>query len=267
MKKFHKYLGGLTLLTCCSLAASSCNAQSANASSAPMKEKTEMNSSSTETTQATLSDQLAARAKSSAASAPPAMLSAFKEGIELVDAMGLEESAKQVGDIAIDGELTGWNGDTIKLSELWNEGPIVLMWYRGGWCPYCNIQLRAMQKSLNDIENAGAKLVVLTPELPEKAKETAEAANIEIVALHDKDNALAKEYGIMFDLPEPIVPIYRTKLKPPEFNGSDKMQLPLAATYVIDKSGKITYAFLDADYKKRAEPADVVAAVKAIANQ
>ena len=264
MKKFHKYLSGLTLLTCCSLAASSCNAQSANTSSAPMKEKTEMNSSSTETTQATLSDQLAARAKASAAAAPPAMLSAFKEGIELVDAMGLEESAKQVGDIAIDGELTGWNGDTIKLSELWNEGPVVLMWYRGGWCPYCNIQLRAMQQSLNDIENAGAKLVVLTPELPEKAKETAEAANIEIVALHDKDNALAKQYGIMFDLPEPIVPIYRTKLKLPELNGSDKMQLPLAATYVIDKSGKITYAFLDADYKKRAEPADVVAAVKAI---
>ena len=265
MKKFHKYLSGLTLLTCCSLAASSCNAQSANASSAPMKEKTEMNSSATKTTQATLSDQLAARAKASAASAPPAMLSAFKKGIELVDAMGLEESAKQVGDTAIDGELTGWKGDTIKLSELWNEGPVVLMWYRGGWCPYCNIQLRAMQKSLNDIENAGAKLVVLTPELPEKAKETAEAANIEIVALHDKDNALAKQYGIMFDLPEPIVPIYRTKLKLPEFNGSDKMQLPLAATYVIDKSGKITYAFLDADYKKRAEPADVVAAVKAIA--
>lgn len=264
MKKFHKYLSGLTLLTCCSLAASSCNAQSANTSSAPMKEKTEMNSSSTETTQATLSDQLAARAKASAAAAPPAMLSAFKEGIELVDAMGLEESAKQVGDIAIDGELTGWNGDTIKLSELWNEGPVVLMWYRGGWCPYCNIQLRAMQKSLNDIENAGARLVVLTPELPEKAKETAEAASIEIVALHDKDNALAKEYGILFDLPEPIVPIYRTKLKLPELNGSDKMQLPLAATYVIDKSGKITYAFLDADYKKRAEPADVVAAVKAI---
>ena len=265
MKRFHKYLSGLALFACSALAASGCNTQQTTGSPTLENEKAELKNSSTETTQATLSDQLAARAKASAASAPPAMLSAFKKGIELVDAMGLEESAKQVGDTAIDGELTGWKGDTIKLSELWNEGPVVLMWYRGGWCPYCNIQLRAMQKSLNDIENAGAKLVVLTPELPEKAKETAEAANIEIVALHDKDNALAKQYGIMFDLPEPIVPIYRTKLKLPEFNGSDKMQLPLAATYVIDKSGKITYAFLDADYKKRAEPADVVAAVKAIA--
>ena len=139
------------------------------------------------------------------------------------------------------------------------------MWYRGGWCPYCNIQLRAMQLSLNDIENAGARLVVLTPELPKKAMQTAEAANIEIVALHDKDNGLAKQYAILFDLPDPIVPIYRDKLKLPEYNGSDKLQLPLAATYVIDKSGKITYAFLDVDYKKRAEPSDVVAAVKATA--
>ena len=209
MKKFHKYLSGLALLACSALAASGCNTQQTTGSPTLENEKAELKNSSTETTQATLSDQLAARAKASAASAPPAMLSAFKEGIELVDAMGLEESAKQVGDIAIDGELTGWNGDTIKLSKLWNEGPVVLMWYRGGWCPYCSIQLRAMQKSLNDIENAGAKLVVLTPELPETAKETAEAANIEIVALHDKDNALAKQYGIMFDLPEPIVPIYR----------------------------------------------------------
>ena len=122
-----------------------------------------------------------------------------------------------------------------------------------------------MQLSLNDIENAGARLVVLTPELPEKAMQTAEAAIIEIVALHDKDNGLAKQYAILFDLPDPIVPIYRDKLKLPEYNGSDKLQLPLAATYVIDKSGKITYAFLDADYKKRAEPSDVVAAVKATA--
>ena len=68
-------------------------------------------------------------------------------------------------------------------------------------------------------------------------------------------------------MPEPIVPIYRDKLKLPSFNGNDKMQLPLAATYVINKSGKITYAFLDADYKKRAEPSDVVQAVKAAAKQ
>ena len=225
-------------------------------------------SSTTETTQekiTSLASELAEQTKKSAEKLPEDLRKIFKEGIETVRGSGIEKSAKQVGDQAIDADLAGWDGSKVKLSDLWGEGPIVLMWYRGGWCPYCNLQLRAMQKSLDEIDDAGARLVVLTPELPEKAKETAEKNELDIVALYDEDNQLASEYGIMYDLPEPIVPMYRDKLKLPEYNGNDKMQLPLSATYVIDKSGKITYAFLDADYKNRAEPADIVEAVKSAA--
>lgn len=216
-------------------------------------------------TRTTLAEQLADTAAKRGAAAPEALKTAFRKGIDEVRDLGIEQSAKQIGDAAIDAELIGWDGKTVRLSELWKQGPVVLMWYRGGWCPYCNVQLRAMQQSMDELETAGARLVVLTPELPEKAKETAEANNLDMVALHDRDNALAQKYGIMFDLPEVITPIYRDKLKLPSFNGSDKMQLPLAATYVIDSNGKITYAFLDADYKKRAEPSDVIAAVKVAA--
>lgn len=212
----------------------------------------------------TLSEQLEAKAAESVTRLPEAMRRTFAQGIETVRATDIEKSAKQVGDAAIDAELSGWDGKTVKLSELWQEGPIVLMWYRGGWCPYCNIQLRAMQQSMDKIDSAGARLVILTPELPEKAKETAEANNLNIVALHDKGNSVARKYGLAFDLPETIIPAYRDRLKLPEYNGNDAMELPLSATYVIDPSGKITYAFLDADYKKRAEPADVIEAVKAI---
>ena len=215
--------------------------------------------------QTTLATQLEDQIAKSAAKFPAPLLEKFKAGIDTVRQAGIEDSAKQVGDAAVDGELIGWNGEAVRLSDVWSEGPVILMWYRGGWCPYCNIQLRAMQKSLDEIESAGARLVVLTPELPEKAKETAETAGIDIVALHDRDNRLAEKYGIMFDLPEAIVPTYRDKLKLPSFNGSDKMQLPLAATYVINTSGEITYAFLDADYKKRAEPSEVIKAVIAVA--
>ena len=222
-----------------------------------------MNEQAASDSSASLSEQLSARAAESAAKAPEERRKAFKAGIDMVRDSGIEKSAKQVGDAAVDGELIGWDGKTVKLSKLWHDGPVVLMWYRGGWCPYCNIQLRVMQQKLEAIENAGARLVVLTPEIPEKAKETAESSGLDIVALHDRDNQLAEQYGIMFDLPEPIVATYRDKIKLPSYNGTDKMQLPLAATYVIDSSGKITYAFLDADYKKRAEPSDVLAAVKA----
>ena len=106
------------------------------------------------------------------------------------------------------------------------------------------------------------KLVVLTPELPEKAKATAEANDRELVAMHDKDNALAKKYGIVFDLPAAIVLMYRDRLKLGSYNGNDAMELPLSATYVINTSGKITYAFRNADYKLRVEPADVEAAAQ-----
>tara|TARA_R110002072_G_scaffold303069_1_gene492551 strand:- start:22408 stop:23193 length:786 start_codon:yes stop_codon:yes gene_type:complete len=213
-----------------------------------------------------LSKLLEEKAAASATRLPENVRQTYAQGIETVRATGIEKSAKQVGDEAIDTELSGWDGNSVKLSDLWQEGPIVLMWYRGGWCPYCNIQLRVMQQNMDKIENAGAKLVVLTPELPEKAKETAAANDLGIVALHDNGNSLARKYGLVFQLPEAIVPSYRDKLKLPEYNGSDAMELPLSATYVIDQSGKITYAFLDADYKKRAEPSEVIAAVKAAAN-
>ena len=210
----------------------------------------------------TLASQLEEKAGQSRSRMPGPMLETFKKGIDSVRATGIEKSAKQVGDDAIDAELVGWDGNSVTLSEIWKKGPIVLMWYRGGWCPYCSIQLRAMQKSMDELEDAGATLVVLTPELPEKAKATAEANDLSMVALHDKDSAVAKEYGIVFQLPQTIVPAYRDRIKLPEFNGNSNMELPLAATYVINNEGKITYAFLDADYKKRAEPSEVIQAVK-----
>lgn len=209
-----------------------------------------------------LASQLLEKAADSKDRMPAEMLKTFSEAIETVRETGIEANAKNVGDMAPDATLDGWDGNSVTLSNLWKQGPVVLMWYRGGWCPYCNVQLRAMQKSLDAIQGAGAKLVVLTPELPAKAKETAQANDLEIVALHDKNNQVAKDYGILFDLPSTIVPMYRDRLKLPEANGNDEMALPLAATYVIDSSGKISYAFLESDYKKRAEPSDVVAAVK-----
>ncbi len=215
-----------------------------------------------ESSDTSLSSQLKETAENATKRYPAEVLKTFQGGVDQVRSSGIEKSAKQVGDSAADATLKGWDENEVTLSEVWSENPVILMWYRGGWCPYCNLQLRAMQKQLSAIEGAGAKLIVLTPELPEKAKETAETNDLDMLVLHDRNNELAKKFGIVFDLPESIVPIYRDKLQLAKFNGNDAMELPLAATYVINTDGKITYAFLDADYKKRAEPTDVVAAVK-----
>ncbi|GAA5509468.1 peroxiredoxin-like family protein [Novipirellula caenicola] len=210
----------------------------------------------------TLQQELSDIASTTATRFSPELAAKFRGGVAEVKASGIEKSAKQVGDAAVDGKLTGWDGKSVQLSELWSEGPVVLMWYRGGWCPYCNAQLRAMQKQLSTLEGAGARLVILTPELPEKAKQTAAANNLNMVALHDKDNQLARQYGIVFSLPQTIAPMFKDKLA--DFNGNNAAELPLSATYVIDANGKITYAYLNADYTKRPEPADVIAAVESL---
>ncbi len=220
-----------------------------------------------EPAESNLSTELKKIANEAAKRFPAEMFAVMKKATDEVRGTGIEKSAKQVGDRALDAELIGWDGKTKRLSELWSDGPIVLMWYRGGWCPYCNAQLRAMQKDLDKLGDLGAKLVVLTPELPEKAKQTAESNDLNIVALHDQNNALAKKYGIVFQLPEAIVPLYRDRLKLAEYNGTEAMELPLSATYVIDSTGVIRYAFLDADYTKRAEPSEIINALKKIEKQ
>ena len=124
--------------------------------------------------------------------------------------------------------------------------------------------MQAVNAKLKEIDGAGAELVVLSPEIAERAKETAEKNGAEFVILQDTDNTVAKLYGLVFQLTPEIIPLYRDMLKINEFNGNDKMELPLTATYVVDTQGVIRYAFIDADYTKRAEPSDVVEAVKSL---
>lgn len=211
-----------------------------------------------------LSDELNALSAGFARKAPPEMVATFARGVEDVRRLGLVESAKNVGDSAPNGELTTNGGQAIAVESLWADGPVVVSFYRGGWCPYCNLQLKALQRSLSDLEGAGAKVVAIAPELAEKATETAAKNGLEFTVLTDRDNRLAKAFGIVFELPEAIRPIYENRVGLAKYNGNDDSELPLAATYVIDTEGVIRWAFLDADYKKRAEPADIVEAVKAV---
>lgn len=210
----------------------------------------------------TLQSRLREMSEQSRKLMPAAMLDSMEGAIEDLRDSDLVETALKHGDSAIDATLKDVDGNEVTLSEQWKTGPVVLMWYRGGWCPYCNLQLQAMQKRVDAMKSAGVKLFVLTPELPEKASETIEKNQLTMTVLHDKGNQLARQYGLVFKLPEALLPLYRDRLGLQKYNGDDSMELPLAATYVIDSSGKIQYSFLEEDYKQRAEPADVVAAVR-----
>ncbi len=211
-----------------------------------------------------LGEQLAELSAKSKERMPAQIVQVFTDGIEEVRSTGIVESALNVGAQAIDGELPDANGSAVKLSDLWAKGPVVVVWYRGGWCPYCNLQLRAMQEALPAIKAKGGTMIAITPETPDNSLSTVEKNELEFVVLSDVGNELAKKYGVVFKLPEKVSPIYKQMIDLSKYNGNDSDELPLAATYVIDQSGKIRYAFLDANYTARAEPADVVAALETL---
>lgn len=211
-----------------------------------------------------LGEKLAARKAEFAKQAPEEMRTLFANGVKQVAESGITEQAKQVGDEAPSGTLQSTDEKTVELASLWSDGPVVLVWYRGGWCPYCNLQLEAMEGATATLEQLGANVLAISPELPPKAAATQEKLRVGFQVLSDPGNELARKFGLVFKLPPEVAKVYKDRIKLEEYNGDDSYELPLSAVYVIDTAGNIRYAFLDADYTKRAEPADIVAAVKSL---
>ena len=209
--------------------------------------------------------QLESRAKESASQTAEATRIAYAAGIKAVGDSGITQSAKQTGDPAPDFTLPNAAGEKTTLSTLLKKGPVVLTWYRGGWCPYCNLTLRALQKVLPEFQSAGAQLVALTPELPDKAAATSSKHQLEFEVLTDLNHQVARSYGVVFQLTPEVRDLYRQKFNLTDFNGAGAGddQLPLAATYIIGQDGIIRYAFLHADYRERAGPETLVSFLKA----
>jgi len=185
-------------------------------------------------------------------------IASYDAGLKAVEESGILESALNVGDEAVPFTLKNQTGEEVSLSDLLEDGPVILTWYRGGWCPYCNITLAFLQEKLPEFELAGAQLVALTPELPDSSMSTSEKNELEFDVLSDIGNKVAREYGVVFKLTDDVAARYQKGFNLHAYNGDETDELPLAATYVIDTDGKIRYAFLDVDYRNRAEPSDII---------
>lgn len=208
-----------------------------------------------------LSDLLEERKVAFAKAAPEKLKKEYAEGIAAVENSGILEKALNVGDQVPDFELNNQMSKTVSLYNELKKGPVVLMWYRGGWCPYCNINLHYLQEKLSEFNKLGASLLALTPELPDRSLNTAEKHKLEFQVLSDVGNKVAKEYGVVFKLTPEVAAIYQKAFDMHGYNGDESDELPLAATYVIDQNGIIKYAFLDADYRNRAEPEEILKAL------
>ncbi len=179
---------------------------------------------------------------------------------------GQAQRAIQQGQMAPDFVLPDAKGRPVRLSERLRKGPIVLTFYRGGWCPFCNIQLRSYQEKIAEIRALGADLVAVSPQTPDHTVSTVEKASLTFEVLSDVGNKVARSYGLVFKVPDPVVNIYKANGVDLETsNGDASHELPLAGTYIIGMDGKVLLAFVDADYKKRLPVARILDVLKSTA--
>ncbi|MET7848213.1 peroxiredoxin-like family protein [Streptomyces avermitilis] len=187
-----------------------------------------------------------------------------RAGQELADS-GQADRALTVGAQAPRFNLPSATGRTVALDDLLTNEPVVLTFYRGAWCPYCNIALRSLQQHHEAITARGARLVAVSPQIPDESLTLAEKHELAFDVLSDIGSDTAKQYGLAFDLPDDLAAVYdKLGFDLQRVNDGHPRTLPLPATYVIDRDGVIRWAFADADYTTRAEPADILAALDAL---
>ncbi|MEM7745114.1 MAG: peroxiredoxin-like family protein [Pseudomonadota bacterium] len=190
---------------------------------------------------------------------------AIDRGIAELVAANTGSGAPVAGSVAPGFELADASGQPRPLAGYLADGPVVLSFYRGGWCSYCNIQLRAFQKVLDDIRAAGAELVAVSPEMPDESWSPADKLALEHPVLSDQGNATARAYGLEFIVPDWLRPLYlKLGIDLEARNGDATWCLPVPGTFVIASDGVIAATFVDPDYRNRTEPADVLAALSEI---
>lgn len=178
-------------------------------------------------------------------------------------AQHIKDNALQVGQKVENFSLANHKGESIELSELLSKGPVIISFYRGGWCPYCNLELKALNNYLPQFKTQSAQLVAISPQLPDETLSTAQKNDLEFDVLSDVSNKVAEQFGLLFTLDERIQALYtQFGIDFEHYYGDKSFKLPLPATYVINQDGIITYAFLSEDYTLRAEPIDVMTALE-----
>jgi peroxiredoxin len=189
-------------------------------------------------------------------------------GGDIVDlrTSGTLDHAAKVGDVfPATANLRNAHGIPFDLQALIAKKPVILTFYRGGWCPYCNLELRAYQALLADIHAEGAELVAVSPELPDHSLSTAEKNDLTFTVLSDVDGQLASALGISFTLSDAVRPFYeKAGHALPVRNGDGAWALPMPATFVIAQGGRIAKAFIEPDYRKRLDPQQALVTLRAI---
>jgi peroxiredoxin len=195
---------------------------------------------------------------------PPERQAIMQRHIDQLRNGTVARSMLKVGDRAPAIVLMNANGETVDAASFLKNGPVIVTFYRGGWCPYCNLELKAYQEILPEITAAGACLVAISPEKPDDSLSTTEKNALSFEVLSDIGQKVGRAFGLVYSFTDELKSAYRGfNLDIPTHNGTpEEWALPVSATYVIDRDGIIIYAYTDPDYRDRADPRDVLAAIR-----
>ncbi|HEY3327878.1 MAG TPA: peroxiredoxin-like family protein [Novimethylophilus sp.] len=193
---------------------------------------------------------------------PAGYIDSFRNLIERLIEESFASNAPKAGDAFPDFILQDNESKMIKASEYWHDKNLIVKFYRGGWCPYCHLELVALERYAQEFAAENTRLFAIAPEKPSFQLETKKAANANFKFLWDENNRLARQLGIAFAVDGNVRNVYlKLNLDLDSVNG--EWVLPVPATFII-KNGIVSYSFLDADYMRRQEPADLLAAIRTI---
>lgn len=191
--------------------------------------------------------------------APPAVVALIHQTTNDLIASGQARNSLKAGDGAPDFALADTNNHVVRLSDLLASGPVVLTFYRGVWCPYCNIDLQALQEASSQITAAGAQLVAISPQNSANSIKAKKDHGINFPILSDKANAVADSFGLRFKLPDSLITLYKGfGIDLPASNNDDSWTLPMPARYIIARDGTIAYAEVNPDYTRRPDPSELM---------
>lgn len=213
----------------------------------------------------TLAGRIAAFDAGLATQAPANVLESLRSVISDIVAGAAGGGAPRVGAVAPPFNLPDARGGYVSLTDQLARGPVVLTFYRGAWCPYCDLTLRAYQNLLPEIRALGASLVAISPQTPDASLTTAEKKGLAFAVLSDAGNTVARQYGLVFQVPAPLDAIHRSfGIDLAASNGDTSNELPVPGTFIIGRDGRIAFSFVDGDYRVRLEPTELIRQLEAV---
>ena len=196
-------------------------------------------------------------------SVPRSVIETMHRATAELIASGAAERAKKVGDKAPAFALKDPDGNVVSLAELLKKGPLIVSFYRGVWCPYCNMELQALEAAKPAFDKLGASLVAISPQSQPNSRKSVRQNNLTFPILSDSKGEVGAAFGLRFNLPNYLIELYKgLKNELPAFNDDPSWTLPMPARYVIGRDGTILYADVNPDYTHRPEPEEMIPALR-----